>query len=78
MSCTSDSGKFWGRTVSELQDFAKQLGLNPNKAAVYTPQFGGKGYWSLFADATGSEGYLLPQNADKIDEFLRAGAAIKR
>ena len=77
-NCTADSGKFWGRSAAEIQEFARQIGLDPNKALVYTPQYGGTGHWSLFLDAIGPDGYLLPQYADLIDEFLRAGIPVKR
>jgi hypothetical protein len=68
-------GKFWGRSSDEIQKFAQSLGLDPEKAVVYTPQFGGEGHYSLFIDAIGPDGYLLPEYADKIDAFLRAGVA---
>ncbi len=47
-NCTSTAGKFWGRSMTEVQTFAKEIGLDPRKAVVYTPQFGGPGHWSLF------------------------------
>jgi hypothetical protein len=71
--CTAPGGKFWGRTSSEIQDFAASLGLDPNKAIVYTPQFGGEGHYSLFIDAIGADGYLLADYAQAIDDFLRGG-----
>ena len=77
-NCTSTAGKFWGRSMTEIQTFAKEIGLDPRKAAVYTPQFGGPGHWSLFIDAIGSDGYLLPQYAHLIDAFLRAGLPVIR
>ncbi len=64
--------KFWGHSVGDLQDFARQLGLDPSKAAVYTPEYGGTGHYSLFIDAIGPDGYILPQYADLIDAFLRS------
>ncbi len=64
--------KFWGHTVEDLQQFAQQHGLDPGKAAVYTPQYGGPGHYSLFIDAIGPDGYILPQYADLIDTFLRS------
>ena len=67
------SGKFWGRTAEEIKAFANELGLDPNKAVVYTPEFGGVGHYSLFIDAFGKDGKLLPEYADRIDQFLRNG-----
>lgn len=64
--------KFWGHSVEDLQKFSQQLGLDPSKAAVYTPQYGGRGHYSLFVDAIGPDGYILPQYADLIDAFLRS------
>jgi hypothetical protein len=78
--CNSGPGKFWGRTVDEIRSFAESIGLDPNKAVKYTPEFGGgrEGHYSLFIDAIGSDGYLMPKYADAIDSFLRAGAKLKR
>ena len=64
--------KFWGHTVEDLQAYAQKIGLDPSKAAVYTPQYGGVGHYSLFIDAIGPDGYILPQYADLIDAFLRS------
>lgn len=47
-------------------------------AAVYTPEYGGKGHWSLFVDAIGPDGYLMPQYAGPIDAFLRGGTSVSR
>lgn len=77
-SCTTQSGKFWGRTTEEIMAFAEGLGLDPSKAVVYTPQFGGEGHYSLFIDAIDENGYLMAQYAQKIDEFLRGGNVIKQ
>ena len=78
INCTSTAGKFWGRSMTEIPTFAKEIGLDPRKAVVYTPQFGGPGHWSLLIDAIGPDGYLLPQYAHLIDTFLRAGPPVIR
>jgi RHS repeat-associated protein len=64
--------KFWDHSIGEIQRFAEQIGLDPTKAAVYTPQYGGAGHYSLFIDAIGADGYILPRYAELIDAFLRS------
>ncbi len=64
--------KFWGHSIEDIQRFAEQIGLDPAKAAVYTPQYGRTGHYSLFIDAIGADGYILPQYAELIDVFLRS------
>lgn len=67
-TCLPSSGGIQWATYN----FARQLGLDPSKAAVYTPEYGGTGHYSLFIDAIGPDGYILPQYADLIDAFLRS------
>jgi hypothetical protein len=69
--------KYWTLTPAEAQEFAMKNGLDPDQAAVYTPEFGGTGHWSLFRDAYGANGQFLPGIGESIEAFLRTMDRIK-
>jgi RHS repeat-associated protein len=79
-TCGTSSGvvkpgtKHYPLSINRVREFAEEIGLDPNQAAVYTPQFGqGKpGHWSLFVDAFGSDGIIMQKFATKILDFFKA------
>ncbi|MEO6063442.1 MAG: RHS repeat-associated core domain-containing protein [Thermoflexales bacterium] len=70
-NCSPIEKAKWTTSIDELREFARRIGLDPAKAAVYTEEFGGKGHYSLFVDAFGADGKLLPEYGDLIDNFFR-------
>jgi hypothetical protein len=71
-TCSPSESGTWNKSMSEIRNFAKSIGLDPEKATVYTPEFGDKpGHYSLFVDAFGKDGKIQSQYADAIDAFFR-------
>jgi hypothetical protein len=68
---------YWKGSAQQYQDAAAEMGLAVDKAAIPTPQYGGKGHFSLFVDAFGPDGFILPDLFPTIDSFIKSLPKIK-